>query len=83
MPKREDLLAKARNNPAGLRFTELCLLAAKYGWVKARTKGSHHMYKHPSEKSLMDFQEAPDGKGKKYQVEQLLDAIDRLLLKEG
>lgn len=78
MPKREDLLAKAKNNPAGLRFSEACALAEAFGWVFARAKGSHRMYKKPGVQALMDFQETENGKAKKYQVEQLITAIDAL-----
>ncbi|MDR3673256.1 MAG: hypothetical protein P4L36_20590 [Holophaga sp.] len=76
MPRREDLLAKARNNPAGLRFSELCGLAECCGWVLARSKGSHRMYKKVGDIKLMDFQEAENGKAKPYQVGQFLAAIE-------
>ena len=43
----KKLLAKALRNPAGLRFEELCALAEAFGFTRARTTGSHHIYIHP------------------------------------
>lgn len=76
MSKCDDLLEKARNNPRGLRFQELCDLAVCLGWVFARQDGtSHRIYKKPGERRLMDFQEGPNGTAKPYQVRQLLNTI--------
>ena len=77
MPNCEELLAKAQNNPAGLRFMELCVLAECFGWQLARTAGSHHVYKRARTMQVMNFQNVK-GKAKPYQVKQLLDAIDAL-----
>ncbi|MDQ4079023.1 MAG: type II toxin-antitoxin system HicA family toxin [Chloroflexota bacterium] len=46
MSRCEKLLAKARNNPQGLRFRELERLAECYGFTFSRSKGSHRTYKH-------------------------------------
>lgn len=74
--KCEKLLEKARANPGGLRFTELCDLAECYDWLFARQNGSHHVYKRAGIKQAMNFQEGRNGEAKSYQVKQLLDAID-------
>lgn len=76
MARCDDLLAKARTNPAGLRFKELCALAECQGWEFARQRGSHRMYKKPGRRELMDFQEGRNGAAMAYQVRQLLDAIE-------
>lgn len=75
----DKLLTQARNNPRGLRFSELCGLAECFGWVHARTRGSHRVYK--LREHTMSFQDA-NGFAKPYQVRQLLEAIDSLR-KEG
>jgi len=77
MPDCEGLLAAARNHPAGLRFNEICRLAECFGWVLARTTGSHHIYKRAGTMQVMNFQDVR-GRAKPYQVRQLLDAIDAL-----
>ena len=72
-----ELLVAARQNPKGVRFTDLCALATCFGWEFDRTKGSHHVYKKRGHRSLMNFQE-DSGKAKAYQVRQLIAAIDEM-----
>lgn len=45
MSRCSDLLEIATRNPEGLRFVDLCKLAECHGWVFARAKGSHRLYK--------------------------------------
>jgi len=71
-----DLLKRARNNPAGLRFTELCKLCECANMHLDRVKGSHHIYKSGNPFKLISIQKMPDGKAKSYQVRQLLDFIE-------
>jgi predicted RNA binding protein YcfA (HicA-like mRNA interferase family) len=77
MSKCEVLLAKAQNNPSGLRFGELCALAECFGWALDRRRGSHCVYKRVGEMRAMVFQNLK-GSAKPYQVNQLLRAIDSL-----
>jgi len=47
----EKLLAKARQNPAGLTFDDAVTLAKQWGWIerKVRHGGSHqHIFRHPA-----------------------------------
>ena len=78
------LFQLARNNPAGLRFSDLCRLAEAFGFVFQRQKGSHRVYAHDGIRQIMNFQE-DHGTAKAYQVRQLLDCIDgnRLTLEGG
>lgn len=76
MSRCEDLLAKARNNPKGLRFQELLALAKCNGWFLDRQGGSHHVLKKKGIKEILDFQEGGNGKAKAYQVRQLLNTIE-------
>lgn len=71
-----ELLTKACNNPAGLRFTELCKLCECASMHLDRVKGSHYIYKSDNPFKLISIQKMPDGKAKSYQVRQLLDFID-------
>ena len=73
----EDLLARARGFPSGLRFSELCRLAECFGWELVRQKGSHVIYKRRGTMQLMNFQN-DSGRAKPYQVRQLLAAIYEL-----
>lgn len=90
MGKKEKLLTKAIASPANLGFGELCSLAESVGFEFARTKGSHHLYKHdelvhPTHGKRMNFQ--PDknnpSKAKVYQVKQLLEFIEHFQLLGG
>lgn len=77
MTKKEDLLAKAKNNPKGLRFDEARRLAEYHSWVHNRTNGSHFIYTKEAIIGVLDFQETKDGKAKPYQVKQLLEYIEQ------
>lgn len=73
-----DLLAKARNNPKGLRFDEVCSLAECAGFFFDRQKGSHLIYKRHGYREHINLQRTKDGKAKPYQVRQVLNQIDAL-----
>jgi predicted RNA binding protein YcfA (HicA-like mRNA interferase family) len=76
---RAELLAKARSNPQGLRFSEACALAEAFGWTLARSAGgSHRIYKRTGVIGLVVVQEAPNGRAKAYQVRQIIRLIDEL-----
>ena len=77
MGRCEKLLARARQNPAGLTFGELLALAECHGFEHVRTKGSHHLFKRPGRVPLLNFQ-SWRGKAAPYQVRQLLQVIDEL-----
>jgi predicted RNA binding protein YcfA (HicA-like mRNA interferase family) len=75
------LLAKARNNPSDVRFTELLALAEAIGYRFERTRGSHRIYVHPAVPLHLNLQPGKDGKAKAYQVRRLLDDIDEFGLR--
>ncbi|MBA2277724.1 MAG: type II toxin-antitoxin system HicA family toxin [Chloroflexia bacterium] len=74
--KREKLLAKARNNPKGLRFADLCKLAEDYGFRFRRQEGSHRIFRRDGVPRRLNFQPGRNGMAKEYQVHQLLELID-------
>jgi len=71
-----DILDQARRTPTGVRFEDLCTLAECHGWVFARSRGSHRIYKRAGTLRMMNFQEGGNGMAKALQVRQLLRAID-------
>lgn len=75
MTRCADLLARARGNPASLRFSEACTLAECLGWVLARQRGSHRIFKRPGTMRLVNLQDVR-GMAKPYQVRQLLETVD-------
>jgi predicted RNA binding protein YcfA (HicA-like mRNA interferase family) len=68
MAKREKLLRRAMNNPAGIRFAEACYLAEAYGWQFYHQVGSHRQYRRPGFARSINLQEAKDGMAKPEQV---------------
>lgn len=82
MVRPEKLLNKARRNPSGLRFSDLCRLAEALGFAFERRKGSHRIYAHDRIRQIMNIQD-DRGKAKAYQVRQLIDCADRNRLSIG
>jgi hypothetical protein len=78
MARWERILEHARNNPAGVRLEDACTLAEKFSFRRRKSKGHGRIYKRKGFPRLLNFQEAGNGLAKRYQVEQLLDAIDEL-----
>jgi len=77
MSKRaKKLLLRAINNPGGLRFQELTLLARALGFELARQRGSHHVFHHAAVTELLNLQDV-GGMAKAYQVRQLLKLVER------
>lgn len=71
-----ELFEFAKNNPKGLRFSDLQKLCLCCGMRHDRTKGSHYIYKHANPPSLVTIQELPDGKAKAYQVKLVIEFIE-------
>jgi hypothetical protein len=81
MTRRRKLIEKVRNNPAGVRFQEICLLAGHLGFTKRGGKGSHVVYEKDGVEEILTFQDR-EGMAKPYQVKQLLAVIEKYRLGE-
>jgi len=81
MIRRQKLIEKAANNPAGIRFKDLCLLAESMGYRKRGGKGSHVVYEMDGVKEILTFQDHK-GMAKPYQVKQMLAVIEKYRLGE-
>ena len=46
MSKRENLRRKLRNNPKGVKFSELETLLQRFEFTLIRVAGSHHIFRH-------------------------------------
>ena len=79
----EDILAKMRRNPKGIRFNELTKVCDQY-FGKPRNSGtSHRVYKTPWVGDPRVNIQSSRGKAKAYQVRQVILAIDRLESSDG
>ena len=71
------LLARARNNLRGVRYSDLLALVAAAGFVPIRQRGgSHQRFVQPEAEAYLNLQPLRDGGAKDYQVIQVLRAID-------
>jgi len=78
MSKVDDLVARMRRNPKGVRFSDLCRVCDCY-FGEARYKGSsHRIYKTPWQGDPRVNIQDHEGMAKTYQARQVLKAIDRL-----
>jgi hypothetical protein len=79
----EDILAKMRRNPKGIRFNELSKVCKHY-FGKPRMSGTNHrVYRTPWAGDPRVNIQSSRGKAKAYQVRQVLLAIDRLESSNG
>jgi hypothetical protein len=74
----EDILAKMRRNPKGVRFNDLAKICDHFFGKPRKSGTSHRVYKTPwPGDPRVNIQNAR-GKAKAYQVRQVLLAIERL-----
>ncbi len=76
MGRTEKLLEKARNNPAGLKFTEFERLLELQGWILRRQSGSHRLWYSPKGHRL-PIQPTKNQTAKGYQVRQFLEQWEK------
>jgi hypothetical protein len=73
----DKIVEEMRGNPKGVKFGDLCKVCDYY-LGKARTKGSHRIYKTPWQGDPRINIQDDKGRAKAYQVRQVLKAIDKL-----
>ncbi len=67
-----------RNNPKGIRFTDLSKVCDKYFGTARQYGTSHRRYKTPWRGDPRVNIQNSKGKAKAYQVKQVLQAIDKI-----
>jgi len=78
-----SILEKMRNNPAGVRFADVCRVCDHYFGQARQASGSHGVYKTPwSGDPRVNIQNSK-GYAKAYQVRQIIKAIERLEAEHG
>ena len=81
MDRVEKIYQDALNSSSNISLRNLCYLLEATGFELRRSKGSHKIYKHPQIKdfqdAMMPVQEGENGKAKSYQVEQVLEIIEK------
>lgn len=73
-----DILYEMRNNPAAVRYKDLCAVCSHYFGQPRQTGGSHRVYKTPWIGDPRVNIQNDKGRAKIYQVRQVLKAVERL-----
>jgi len=77
-----QLYQKMRRNPANVRFAQIVRLAEESGFLEARVRGSHHIFRHPEHRGAVLNLQDHKGQAKPYQVRQLLALVEEYRLLE-
>ena len=79
----DNILAKMKQNPKGIRFAELCKVCDHYFGKPRKSGTSHRVYKTPWAGDPRVNIQNSRGKAKAYQVRQVLLAMERLEGSDG
>ena len=83
MDSTNDVVRQLERSPNNVKFGDLCKICDYY-FGEARQKGSsHRIYKTPWQGDPRVNIQEKDGKGKGYQVKQVIKAIRRLEVQNG
>lgn len=74
----QDLLLRMKQNPKGIRFSELCKVYDYYFGRPRQASGSHRVYKMPWQGDPRINLQNHQGMAKAYQVKQALLAIQMI-----
>ena len=72
-----DIIQQMQRNPKDVGFADLCQVCDAF-FGEPRMKGGHHIYKTPWQGDPRINIQNDGGKGKAYQVRQVLKAIEKL-----
>lgn len=78
MARIKDILKQLKQNPANVRFAELCKVCEHYFGKSRQSGSSHKIYKTPWRGDPRVNIQNSKGKAKAYQVKQVLQAIEKL-----
>jgi len=83
MPTLPEILQSMRNNPANIRFIDLCRVCDHYFGQARQASGSHRVYKTPWIGDPRVNIQNDKGSSKIYQIKQVLKAIERMEIEHG
>jgi len=78
-----DILDRMRNNPAGVRFSEISRICDHYFGQARQASGSHRVYRTPWVGDPRVNIQNHKGYAKAYQVRQVIKAMERLEAEHG
>jgi predicted RNA binding protein YcfA (HicA-like mRNA interferase family) len=80
MARDEKIFEQILDARGSIAFRDLERVLRKLGFELARTRGSHHIYRHPKVPRHLNIQPV-GGEAKLYQIKQLRDMIEEFNLK--
>ena len=83
MAKIDEIILKMKENPKGIRFSDLCKVCDHFFGEPRKTASSHRVYKTPWQGDPRINIQNRKGKAKSYQVKQVLLALDKLEVNNG
>ncbi len=83
MPTLNDIIDVMHNNPAGIRFADLCKVCDHIFGQARQASGSHRVYKTQWIGDPRVNIQNDKGKAKVYQVKQVLKSIERMEIEHG
>ena len=78
-----EILELMKNNPAGIRFNDLCKVCDQYFGQPRQSSGSHRVYKTPWIGDPRVNIQNDKGKAKSYLVKLVIKAIERIEVENG
>ena len=79
MAATDKIMQQMRESPKNIRFDDLAKVCRKYFGASRQNGTSHLVYKTPwAGDPRVNIQKGDSGKAKHYQVQQVLEAIDKL-----
>lgn len=74
----EKILASMESSAKSVKFSDLCKVCDHYFGQPRQTGGSHRVYKTPWQGEPYVNIQSKKGKGKPYQVKQVLAAVEKM-----
>jgi len=83
MDSTDNIVKQLERSPSNVRFADLCKICDYYFGEARQKSSSHRIYKTPWQGDPRVNIQEKDGKGKDYQVRQVIKAIKRLGVQSG
>jgi hypothetical protein len=79
----DDVIKQLERSPSNVRFADLCKICDYYFGEARQKSSSHRIYKTPWQSDPRVNIQEKNGKGKTYQVKQVIKALKRLEIQSG
>lgn len=83
MANLDSILQSMKENPKGVKFSDLCKVCDKHFGKPRQSGSSHRIYRTPWKGDPRVTIQNSKGMAKAYQVKQVLKALDRLEVSNG